>query len=258
MGWQTDLALLQLGGSTVEQHPTYAVVRTPDNPHFHWGNFVLLRRAPLRRDVPLVLSLCDATFPGAQHQAIGVDDPEATPAQLGAFDDLGFRVEHCTVLTTEDIPVPRRMDRAVQVRRLETDADWELRVGLNLAVYDQAASAAHRDFATRRARAERRLVESGHGAWFGAFEGDRLLSCAGIVRATGGLARYQEVETHPGARGRGLAGTLVHCAGQHALEALGATTLIIVADPEHHAVRLYRAMGFRDSEHQVQARRSTV
>lgn len=162
------------------------------------------------------------------------------------------------MLTTQDVPVPRRLDRSVQVRRLETDADWELRVGLSLAVYDRPASATYRGFATRRARAERRLVESGHGVWFGVFEGGRLLSCTGIVRATGGLARHQKVETDPGARGRGLAATLVHCTGQHALEALGATTLIIVADPGHQAVQLYRAMGFQDSERQLQARRSTV
>jgi len=34
-GWRTDLAILTLSGSEVGQHPTYVVVRTPDNPGYH-------------------------------------------------------------------------------------------------------------------------------------------------------------------------------------------------------------------------------
>ena len=60
----------------------------------------------------------------------------------------------------------------------------------------------------------------------------------------GGLARYQDVETDPAARRRGLAGTLVWRAGRYAAEAFGAGTLVIVADPAEGAIRVYRACGF--------------
>lgn len=216
LGWQTDLALLQLGGSTVEQHPTYAVVRTPHNPRFRWGNFVLLRRAPLRRDAPHVLELLDDAFPEAGHRAFGVDDPEATPSQLTAFAEAGFRVERSTVLTCRQVPMPRALDRSLEIRPLQTDADWDLRVELSLAVYGETSGETYRDFAVRRARAERRLVESGRGDWLGAFEHGRLVSSVGVVRTTRGSARYQQVETDPGYRGRGLAGTLIHLAGRQA------------------------------------------
>jgi hypothetical protein len=46
-----------------------------------------------------------------------------------------------------------------------------------------------------------------------------------------GYARYQHVETDPAARRRGLAGTLVWHAGRYGREVLGASTLVIVADP---------------------------
>ena len=74
--------------------------------------------------------------------------------------------------------------------------------------------------------------------------------------AGGGLARYQDVETDPPARRRGLAGTLVWSAGRHAREAFGASTLVIVADPAEAAIRLYRACGFADAQGQFSFQRA--
>jgi GNAT superfamily N-acetyltransferase len=73
----------------------------------------------------------------------------------------------------------------------------------------------------------------------------------------GGLARYQDVETDPGARRRGLAGTLVWRAGVYAAEAFGAGTLVIVADPAEEAIRVYRACGFADAQGQFSFQRAT-
>ena len=74
--------------------------------------------------------------------------------------------------------------------------------------------------------------------------------------AGGGLARYQDVETDPSARRRGLAGTLVWHAGRHAAGAFGAGTLVIVADPAEAAIQLYRACGFADTQGQFSFQRA--
>ena len=93
---------------------------------------------------------------------------------------------------------------------------------------------------------------AGHGAVLGAFDdrGD-MLSGLGIFGAGDGVARYQSVETHPDARSRGLAGTLVHRAGEWARGQLGTRTLVIVADPDYHAQRLYESVGFTPTEVQI-------
>ena len=91
----------------------------------------------------------------------------------------------------------------------------------------------HREFSERKAQTNRALVEDGHGAWFGAFEHGQLVWSLGLLRASPGLARVQSVETRPDARGRGLAGTLVHRVGRYGFRGLGATTLVMVADPEY-------------------------
>jgi len=66
-----------------------------------------------------------------------------------------------------------------------------------------------------------------------------------------GLARFQSVDTHPEARGRGLAGTLVHYVSTYGLSTLHARTLVMVADPDYHAIRIYRSVGFENTETQV-------
>src|SRR6266480_1080855 len=109
----------------------------------------------------------------------------------------------------------------------------------------------------RRARARRRLTQAGRAAWFGAFTGGRLLAQLGVCDAGGGLARYQDVETDPEARRRGLAGTLVWRAGLYAAEAFGAGTLVIVADPAESAIRIYRACGFGDKQGQFSFERAS-
>lgn len=74
----------------------------------------------------------------------------------------------------------------------------------------------------------------------------------GLCSDGGELARYQTVATHPDFRGRGLASSLVFAAGQFGIDVLGAQTLVIVADPQHRAIGIYRALGFTEVEQQTQ------
>jgi predicted GNAT family acetyltransferase len=77
----------------------------------------------------------------------------------------------------------------------------------------------------------------------------------GLFRAGSGLARFQSVETRPEARGRGLAGTLVHHVSGYGFAELEARTLVMVADPAYLAIRVYRSVGFAETESQLQAER---
>ena len=46
LGFLTDLALRVLEGAEVTDRGDYLVVRSPDNPTFWWGNFLLLAGWP--------------------------------------------------------------------------------------------------------------------------------------------------------------------------------------------------------------------
>src|SRR6201989_76656 len=46
LGFRTDVALRVLEGAQTTDRGGYLVVRTPDNPDFYWGNFLLLGAWP--------------------------------------------------------------------------------------------------------------------------------------------------------------------------------------------------------------------
>ena len=252
LGYRTDLALLRLGGSLVKDRGDHLVVRTPDNPTFWWGNFILLERPPAPDRAQHWIDVFHDAFPTAKHLAIGIDGTTGTAEDVAGFTALGLEVELSSVMTAQSVQEPPRPNREAAYRRLETDQDWADLVDLRMAIEEEHEPEAYREFATAKARTSRALSGAGHGAWFGAFLDQRMVSTMGIVRADGDLARFQNVETHPDARGRGLAGTLVHHVSRYAFDELGATTLVMVADPEYLAIRVYRSVGFTSSETQLQ------
>ena len=255
LAFRTDLALLGLGGSVVEDRGSHLAVRTPDNPGYHWGNFYLLARPPRADEVDALLAAYDADFATSKHRAFGVDGTEDHGGALDPLVAAGPERDVATVMTATSVHAPPRPNTTAVYRPLRTDDDWAERVQVSWAV--NAGEYSREDylpFSTARAAAERGIVEAGHGRWWGAYVDDRLVATMGLVRAGDGLARFQSVETHPDFRGRGLAGSLVHRVSCYGFDELGARTLVMVADPDYLAVRIYRSVGFVDTERQTQLR----
>jgi ribosomal protein S18 acetylase RimI-like enzyme len=252
LAFRTDLALLQLAGSEVEDHESYVAVRTPGNPTYWWGNFLLLPAAPSWEELDAWESVFTQTFPDTRHRAYGIASAHGCRDDLAALATAGLSVDASTVMTATatSVRVPPRPNRAATYRRLATDADWDQQVELALAGEKHSSE---QGFVVAKAAAQRRTVESGAGTWWGAFDGDRLVSSMGLFQASPGLCRFQDVKTHPDARGRGLAGTLASEVSRCGIEELGATTLVMVADPDYLAIRVYRSVGFEDTETQLQA-----
>jgi ribosomal protein S18 acetylase RimI-like enzyme len=253
LAYRTDLAMLEHSGSTVEDRGTYLVVRTQDNPTFWWGNHLLLPQGAVdATDAQRWVATFEREFPEARHRTFGVDGVSGELADVAGFAALGMETEVLSVMTATEVHEPPRPNTDTTLRTLASDDDWAQQVELSMVGegvgYDRA-------FCTARTAAERGLVEQGYGAWWGAFDGDVLLSSMGLFLASPGLARFQHVKTHPDARGRGLAGTLVHRTSRHGLDELGAHTLVMVADPDYLAIRIYRSVGFADTERQVQVTR---
>jgi len=249
LGFRTDLALRVLEGAEVTDRGDYRVIRTADNPDFHWGNFLLLAAWPAPGTGDAWLARFAAEFPAAGHVALGVDITDGPGKVPGEFGAAGLELERATVLTCTDVRRPRHANTEARIRPLESDADWRQSAELNLRCYGEGEPS---EYLERRVAARRRLTRAGRGAWFGAFGGgERLLAQLGVCDAGHGLARYQDVETDPGARRQGLAGTLVWRAGRYAARALGARMLVIVADPAESAIGVYRGCGFADRESQL-------
>lgn len=246
LGSRTDLFFSQLTG-IVTPHAEYTAIHTPSNPTFWWGNCLIFNQAPKLEDTERWLELFRTEHPSAKHIAIGWDEdaPGETSGFLQAVPGLEFMP--ASVLTATALREPRYPNADAELRPLSSDADWAARLELTMAVKDYGLEYSSRDNANRR-----RQFESGHGAWFGAFLGGRLVASMGVFNTGAGLGRFQTVDTHPDFERRGLCGTLLHFAGQYALEKLKVTELVIVADPAYHAQRIYESVGFKLTQTQYQ------
>jgi ribosomal protein S18 acetylase RimI-like enzyme len=192
-------------------------------------------------------------FPGAKHVALGVDTTDGVVGAEHEFGGLGLELERNTVMIAvrSQVRAPGRPNTDATYRLLAGDADFAQLHSLTMAV-NVPESPAQEDFVWKKIEAERVLAEAGHATWFGAFDGVQLKASLGLVFDARGVARFQNVQTHPDDRGRGLASALVYRASTYGLAELGAHTLVMVADPDYPAIRLYRALGFSDTEIQLQ------
>jgi GNAT superfamily N-acetyltransferase len=246
LGYRTDLAILALEGSLVTDRGDHLVIRTPGNPDYWWGNFLLLRDLKPGSGGRWAARFA-AEFPDARHIALGLDETDAGTVDPGEL--AGMTIERNAVMTATSVHAPPHPNTEAVLRTLEGNADWRQSLELAAAVH-AGEPGGDAGFLTARLAAQRALTEAGHGAWFGAFLDGTLVSQLGLITGKSGLARYQSVETHPAARRRGLAGTLVWRAGAAVLTA-GMSTLVMVADPEDGAISVYRSVGFTATESQV-------
>lgn len=258
LGFRTDLMLLTLQGSVVEDRGDHLVVRTPHNPTFWWGNFVLLREAPAPGSLAHWERVFEESFPGAAHRAFGVDGAAGDLGGFAGAESAGYGVDVSAVMTAVAVHEPPHPHRGALCRALDlTDpADREAAIDVQMSTAGDREPVAHREYLARTMEAMCGLQLAGHGAWFGAFLDGRMASGMGLFSDGSGVARFQSVSTRPEAQGRGLAGTLVHHVSRYGLTTLGARVLVMVADPGYHAISVYRSVGFAATERQVQIERA--
>lgn len=255
LGYRTDLAVLRHGGTTVEDRGDHLVVRSPHNPTFWWGNFLVLRGVPDGPSAPEVWGeRFQALFGEGRPIALGFDAARVEEESLEPWRAAGFAVHRDTVLTASEVRLPRPVSPSAELRPLASDADWDASTALRIAC-DEDGIPGFAAFAEASVAAVRRTCEAGASVWLGAFVCGRLVAQLGVVDCGDGLARYQTVETHPDFRRRGLAGGLLSAAAVEAGRRWPVSRFVIVADPDDHAIGLYLAAGFVPTEQQVGAQR---
>lgn len=250
LGWRTDLAVLGHSGSQIEERGDHVLVRTPANPIYHWGNFVLVSDPAAVDDAGHWLDVFTAAFPQAGHRAIGLS-AEPVPS---SWATTGLEIEHEDVLALTGLPTERPLPAGYVARPLASVGDWKQVVRLSLEEHHPEREDSE-EFLRENKAAQARMVDASVAAFFGAYEGAELVSCLGIVDCGGGVARYQSVLTAPVHRRRGLTSHLLGRAAHWAAErALG--ELVIVADADSSASCLYQSAGFTHVQRSCQAYRA--
>jgi ribosomal protein S18 acetylase RimI-like enzyme len=247
--------LARLQGATVTDRGDHLVIRTPGNPAFHWGNYVLAGQSWLDRPLADLVTIFHAEHPRAGHLAIGVDGVDGRVWGDHELAACGLEADRSVVMTAQQVLKPQHPTSEADFRMLGAgsgrDTDWAAAVDLYAFGHGDADPAESREFVRRRMAARRKQQEAGLGGWFGAFVDGAMVSGLGLFTDGSGLGRFQDVETRVASRRNGLAATLVHHSSVVALRDFGIRDLVMVADPDYSAIRIYRSLGFTEVETQV-------
>jgi ribosomal protein S18 acetylase RimI-like enzyme len=234
-------------------------VRSPTNPTYWWGNFLLFDDAPRPGDGERWERLFAEAFaehPEVTHVALAWD---CTDGEVGeARTELvarGFELEATAGLvgTPDQIHPHPRANAEVEVVALDPapgrdEGLWEQVTELQLAqAPGEVASDYHRSFLTTRQRQLRERFQAGDGYWYVALDDGRVVGSLGIV-VTDARARYQLVDTAASHRRRGVATRLVVDGARHAASRHPIDTFVIAADPDYHALAIYESVGFTRGE----------
>lgn len=255
-GWATDLTVLELSGSLIDDRGAVRVVRSPDNPLYHWGNCLFVADPMAVNDADRWTALFAAEFPNATWVAIGL---VAAPDNTSAWERLGLAVELDDVLVSGQAPARTPAPAGYYARPMR-GTDWEQSVRNALtenALTDRHDPVLHEEFMRARNRTSQKLIVDGVAEWFGAFtvDGDQLAADLGIVMCGPRLARYRSVGTDAEHRRRGLAAHLLGIAGEWA-EGRGAQQWVIMTEAVNPAGRVYRRAGFEPIAGNAQAYRA--
>jgi GNAT superfamily N-acetyltransferase len=253
LGYRTDLIFPAFDGVIIDRG-NYLVIRTPSNPTFYWGNFLLFDHPPQEGDYSRwreVFAKEIGTPPQVEHQTFGWDTTNNEMGIIQPFLESGFLLEHSAVLTSPRDDLTPKSSSGVTFRPLLSEDDWNQSIENQVICRGPVFSeSGYRIFRQRQVKRYRAMVSHGLGAWFGAFSGRRLVADLGIF-CDRELGRYQSVQTHPDFRRRGIAGALVYNAALYALDHFNLETLVIVAETDSPAERLYQSIGFQITEDQI-------
>ena len=253
LGYRTDLIFAAFDGEITDRD-AYLVIQTPKNREFYWGNYLLFAQPPQAGDFEKWRAIFKKEIgkpPDVKHQVFGWDTVRGETGEIEAFLQAGFRTTRDTVMTCDAPHPPARASTEICVRALKEEADWAQALENTIICREpEFTEREHRIFKQKQMKRYRMMAAAGLGDWYGAFIGERLVADLGIYH-DGEVARYQNVETHPDFRRRGIAGTMVYEASRQAIKKYELETLVIVAEEGSGAARLYQSLGFRVTEMQV-------
>lgn len=228
--------------------PFGALIRCPDDPDFHWGNFgmvssdnslsldsILERYRAFMADEVCHLALiwdCGAELDAEDYQRwqrAGVE-----------FDkNNGFLLRDQSALDA------RQVDG--EIRAIVNHADWQQVLELQIEMLGSDVSSNDISVIKRRLIHLQSLCMQDHGKWFGVFKSGKLVADLGIFLC-GDVARFQHVETRDNHRGRGYCRALIRAAVNWVIMQASPYQIWIEAEENSDAAMIYQRFGFQKQE----------
>lgn len=242
---KTDLIFAKHNGEVL-QRVDYLVIRTPSNPTYHWGNYLLFKDAPSPGDEIKWRELFKREFQdisGIQHELFVWDIGSEQNFDSRPFLNLGFEIDEGVTLSCEELVIPPKYRSDLALSLIVTDEEWEQVLKLQVLCGDPKYAKGYESFKREQMKNYRQMHEKGLGHWWGVWENNTLVADLGLF-FEGDVGRYQSVGTHPEFRRQGLCQSLVYQAGKLSQEKFKLKTLVMEADFHYHAAKIYESVGF--------------
>ena len=247
---RTDLIFARFGG-TVTDKGSYTLVQTPTNPSYHWGNYMIFDAAPKIGDFFKWTQLFKKEFNYYKNINHMTFTWEGTPLVSGDYQEFmanKFSFDEAIVLTAGNVARPAKYNDKISVKKIITDKDWnDALISQTLSTDPKFASAGFNSFKKKQMDNYRAMSEKGMGNWFGAYINEQIVGDLGLFFEKE-LGRYQNVGTHPSFRRQGICQTLVYESAQIAFMEYGVSQLVMEADANYHAAKIYESVGFKPTE----------
>jgi hypothetical protein len=245
---KTDLIISSFSGKITDKGD-YLVIKTSSEPDYFWGNYLLFTKEPQEGDYEKWTNIYKYEF-GDNPGFMTFTWDSSKEGLTEEFIKNDFKLNKCHVLELQKAIKPLKYNKNVEIRELKLEDDWEQYVEVHINENWGLSNQSQKAFLEGQRESAKKIVESGKGKRFGAFLGKKLVGEAGIYYE-GNLGRYNQISTHQNFRRQGICGTLVYNTAKIAFETMGIKTLVIVADEEYHAAKIYMNVGFKVCEKQI-------
>jgi ribosomal protein S18 acetylase RimI-like enzyme len=249
-GYRSHLIFTGFDGLAADRGDCWAI-HSLANPNFFWGNLLIFDRPPQRGDADAWIRRFKLEFtdPRIYHVTLAWQSARGEIGDVSEFLQRGYLLESTAVLTAREVRKPFRHNSDLVVRPLAGERDWEDMLAVQMAyAHSHISTANWENFYRTQAARYQAMERAGLGHWYGGFFEGRLVAGLGIFHqgvSGDGLGRFQTVSTHPEFQRRGFCQTLVYESSRLALASGRVQELVMCADPEYHAIRLYEAVGFQ-------------
>ncbi len=250
LGIQTDLIFHEYDAE-ITDYGEFLAIKTPNNPNYRWGNYLLFDSAPQKTDMKRWQGLFEKHIGKLTHKLFAWDSPDGDLGEYAEFVAAGYSLERDIVQTSSKLIRPKAAKIDIELRPLDFRNELEPVITNHVQMRGDEDLEGYRKFWQQNALAYLKMIEAGAGLWFGAFFGDKLVADMGLFYK-GNVARYQAVITLSEFQNKGIASNLIYYVGQYGFKHFGVKDLVIVADQSYYAKDIYYRLGFRGSE-QLQA-----
>ncbi|MDA7518320.1 GNAT family N-acetyltransferase [bacterium] len=253
LGYHTDAIFHRLDGEIIDRGE-YHLIRTPSNPTYYWGNYLLFKSEPKEGSFGDWMNIHKNEFgPTPEHIAIGWDSLEK--GEFSEFEANGFRLSEDVVLSLREAPNEVQANPDLVARKFTKDSDWQSSVEEQIAGCPAEIPVEdYRIFITDQMNNHRRKQENGHGNYWGAFLNDELVGDMGIFfDQEEKIARFQSVTTVAAYRRKRVCSTLLAQVIKSTFAEEQIDQLVIAAEHGSIAESIYRSFGFRDHGLQFRA-----